>query len=157
MHLVAIHWLSADELPLPLLIPLDTLDLLGNILGVHVVHDGTERGDVIGGRVHTGVDAVQQGDVPHPVFREVPLHVVAGQDVVPAQAGEVLGNDHIDLLGLDVGDHPLEAGPVKTGAAPTVVHIGVVDAQPVLLHKLPQQRLLVLDALRWSLALILLR
>ena len=35
-------------------------------------------------------------------------------------------------------------------------YIGVMDAQPVLLHKLPQQGFLVLDALGWSLALILL-
>ena len=43
-----------------------------------------------------------------------------------------------------------------SGAAPAVVYIGVIDAQPVLLDKLPQQRFLVLDALGWSLALILL-
>ena len=156
VHLVAIHRLAADELSLPLLIPLDRFDLLGDILGVHVVHDGPEGRDVVGGGVHAGVDAVQQGDVPHPVLREVPLHVVAGQDVVPAQSGEVLGDDHVDLLGLDVGNHPLEGRPVKTGAAPAVVYIGVIDAQPVLLDKLTQQGFLVLDALGWFLALILL-
>ena len=77
MHLVAVHRLAADELPLPLLIPLDALDLLGDVLGVHVVHDGPERGDVVGGGVHAGVDAVQQGDVPHPVFRDAQRQIVA--------------------------------------------------------------------------------
>src|SRR5699024_8978245 len=136
--------------------PLDALNFLGDVLGVHVVHDGPERRDVVGGGVHTGVDAVQQGDVPHPVLREVPLHVVAGQDVVPAQSGEILGDDHVDLLGLDVRNHPLEGRAVKTGAAPAVVYIGVIDDQPVLLYKLPQQGFLILDALGGSLALILL-
>ena len=87
---------------------------------------------------------------------EVPLHVVAGQNVVPAQSGEILGDDHIDLFGLDVRNHPLEGRPVEVSAAPAVVNIGIVDAQPVLLYKLPQQGFLVLDALRWPLALILL-
>ena len=157
VHLVAIHWLSTDKLPLPLFIPLDALDLFGDVLGVHIVHDRPERCDVVGGGVHTGVDAVQQRDVTYPVLREVPLHVVAGHDVVTAQTGEIFGNDHIDLLCLNIGNHPLKIRTVKVGAAPAVVHIGIVDAQPVLLHKLPQQGLLVLDALRWSLALILLR
>ena len=156
VHLVAVNRLAADELSLPLLIPLDRFDLLGDILGIHVVHDGPEGGDIVGGGVHAGVDAVQQGDVPRPMFREISLHVVAGQDVVPAQSGEVLGDDHVDLLGLDVGNHPLEGRPVKTGAAPAVVYIGVIDAQPVLLDKLTQQGFLVLDALGWFLALILL-
>lgn len=123
---------------------------------IHVIHDGPEGGDIIGGGVHAGVDAVQQGDVPHPMFREIPLHVVAGHDVVTAQSREGLGDDHVDLLGLDVRNHPLEGRAVKTGAAPAVVYIGVIDAPPVLLDKLPQQRFLVLDALGWSLALILL-
>ena len=156
MHLVAVHRLAADKLSLPLLIPLDALDLLGDILGVHVVHDIPEGGNVVGGGVHAGVDAVQQGDVPHPMFREIPLHVVAGHDVVTAQSREGLGDDHVDLLGLDVRNHPLEGRPVEVSAAPAVVNIGIVDAQPVLLYKLPQQGFLVLDALRWPLALILL-
>ena len=90
------------------------------------------------------------------MFREIPLHIVAGQDVVPAQPGEVLGDDHVDLLGLNIRDHPLEGRPVEAGSAPAIVYIGVIDAQPVLLHKLPQQGFLVLDALGWSFALILL-
>ena len=121
VHLIAIHWLSADKLSLPLLIPLDALDLLGDVLGVHIVHDGTKWGDVVGGRVHAGVDAVQQGNVPHPVFGEVPLHVVAGHDIITPQTREVFGDDHIDLLRLNVGDHPLETGTVKACAAPAVI------------------------------------
>mgnify|MGYP000149247791 FL=1 len=38
---------------------------------------------------------------------------MAGHNVVPAQTGEVLGDDHVDLLGLNIRDHPLEAGRSK--------------------------------------------
>ena len=44
VHLIAIHGLASDELPLALLIPLHGLDLLGNVLGVHIIHNGTKRG-----------------------------------------------------------------------------------------------------------------
>ena len=156
MHFVSVHGLAADELSFPLLIPLDALDLLGDVLGVHVVHDGTEWGDVVGGRVYAGINAVQQGNVPHPVLREVPLHIVAGHDVITAQTGKVFGDDHIDLFSFNVTNHSLETGTVKTGAAPSVIYISVEDGQSVLLHKLPQQRFLVLDTLGWSFVFILL-
>lgn len=57
--------------------------------------------------------AVRQGDAAHPVLGEVPLHVVAGEDVIPPRTGEVLGKDHVDFLSLNVSDHPLKAGAVK--------------------------------------------
>ena len=127
VHLVAIDRLPADELSLPLLIPLDALDLLGDILGIHVVHNGPEGCDVVGAGLHAGVDSVQQGNVPHPFFREVPLHVVTGHDVVAAQTGQVFGDDHVDLLGLNVRNHPLECRTVKICAAETVINIDIVD------------------------------
>ena len=49
MHLIAIHGLAANELTFPLFIPLDGFDLLGNVFGIHIVHNGTEQGNVIGG------------------------------------------------------------------------------------------------------------
>ena len=65
MHLVPVHGLVADELSLPLFILLDAFDLLGDVLRVHIVHDDTEWSDVVGRGVHAGVNAVQQGDIPH--------------------------------------------------------------------------------------------
>ena len=56
MHLIAIHGLAANELTFPLFIPLDGFDLLGNVFGIHIVHNGTERGNVIGGGFYTGVN-----------------------------------------------------------------------------------------------------
>ena len=81
---------------------------------------------------------------------------MAGHDVITAQTGKVFGDDHIDLFCFNVANHPLKTGPVKAGAAPAVVYVGIVDVQPVLLHKLPQQRFLVLDALGWPFVFILL-
>ncbi len=91
VHLVAVDRLAADELPLALFIPLDALDFLGDVLGVHVIHDSPERRDIVCRGLHAGVDAVQQGDVPHTVFREIALHIVAGHDVVAPQPGQILG------------------------------------------------------------------
>ena len=147
VHLIAIDRLAADELSLPLFIPLDALDLLGDVLGVHVVHDGPERCNVVGCGLHAGVNAVQQRDVPHPLFRKVPLHIVAGHDVVTAQTAQILGNDHVDFLGFNVPDHPLKIRAVKICSAPAVIHIGVIDRKPVLLYKLLQKGFLICDAL----------
>ena len=113
VHFVAIYRFAADKLPLALLISLDTLDLLGDVLGVHIVHDGPERRNVVGCGLHAGVDTVQQGNVSHPLFWEVPLHIVAGHDVVTAQSAQVLGNDHVDLLGLNVLYHALKGRTVE--------------------------------------------
>ena len=55
-----LNGLSTNELAFPLLIPFDRFDLFGNVLGVHVVHDGPKWGNVIGAGLHAGVDAVQQ-------------------------------------------------------------------------------------------------
>ena len=155
VHLVAIHGLATDELPPALLIPFDGLDLLGNVLGIHVVHNRPEGGDVIGSGFHAGVDAVQQGNVTHTLFREVPLHVVTGHDVVAAQTGQVLGDDHIDLFGFNVRKHPPECRAVKGGSAVAVIDIGVVYGEPMLFYKFIQQRVLVGNALGRTFAFIL--
>ena len=136
---------------------LDTGNFFRDVLGVHIIHDGAERGDVVGCGLYPGVDAVQQGDVADPVLREVTLHVVAGEDVVAAQSAQILGDDHVDLPGLNVGDHALEIRPVEVCAAPAVVDVGVENGQTVLLDKFIEQGLLVVDAFGWPFVLILLR
>ena len=156
MHLIAINWFAANEQALTLLVMFDTGYLLGDILGVHIVHDGAERRNVISCGVHTSIDAVQQGDVADAVLREVSLHVVAGKDIVTSQTTQVFSNDHVYLSSLYVGDHALEIRTVEICSGPTIVNIGVVDAKTVLLNELIEQRLLVVDALGRALALILL-
>ena len=121
MHLIAIYRLAADKQPFSLFVPLDAGDLFGDVLCVHVVHNGPERRDLVGDGVHTGVNAVQQGDVPHTVFREIALHIVAGHDVVAPQPGQILGNHHVHPSGLNVPQHPPELRAVETGARPAVV------------------------------------
>jgi len=138
VHLVAIHWFPANELTFTLLIPFDRLDLLGDVLCVHIIHDGAEGRDVICTGFHAGIDTVQEGDVAHPMLREVPLHVMAGHNVVAAQSGEVFGDDHIDLLGLNVRHHALEGRTVEACSAPAIVDVGVVDLQTVFACELIQ-------------------
>lgn len=92
-----------------------------------VLHDGPEGGYVVGARLHAGVDAVQEGNVAHPMLREVPLHVVSGHDVVTPQTGEVFGDNHIDLLGLNIADHSLKIRAVKVCTAPAIVNVGVIN------------------------------
>ena len=87
VHLVAVHGLSTDELPLPLLISLDGFDLLGNVLSVHIVHDSTEWGNVISCGLHTGVYAVQQGNVAYSLFGKISLHIMTGHDIITTQTG----------------------------------------------------------------------
>lgn len=100
-----------------------------------VLHNCPERRDVVGCGLHAGVDAVQKRDVPHPLFREVPLHVVAGHDVVSAQTGQVFGDNHVDLLGLNIADHSLKIRTVKVGSAPAIVNVGVIELQTMFLHE----------------------
>ena len=157
VHLIAVDWLASDEQTFPLLVMLDAGNLFRDVLGVHIIHDSAERCNVVGGGVHPSVNAVQQGDVADPVLREVTLHVVAGEDVVAAQSAQILGDDHVDLPGLNVGDHALEIRTVEICTAPTVVDIGVENGQAVLLDKFIEQGLLVVDAFGRTFIFILLR
>ena len=157
VHPVAVHGLAPDELPLALLVMLHRLDLLGDVLGVHVVHDGPKRGDVIRRRFYARIHPVQQRDVAHALFREVPLHVVAGHDVIAAQTGKVLGDDHVDLARLDVPQHPLKTGSVEAGAAPAIIDVGIIDVQTMLADEGMEQGLLVGHAAGRPFVLILLR
>ena len=82
VHLVAVHRLSTDKLSLALLIPLDGFDLLGDVLGVHIIHDGAKWCNIVGAGFHTGVDAIQKRDIPYPMFGEISLHIVARHNVI---------------------------------------------------------------------------
>ena len=90
------------------------------------------------------------------MLREVPLHIMAGHDVITSKTAEVFGNHHIDLFGLNIGDHPLKARPVKVCSAPPIVNIGISHLQSVLMNEFLQQGFLVLYALGRSFVLILL-
>ena len=92
-----------------------------------VLHNGAEGRNIIGAGLHAGVNTVQEGNVAHPMLWKVPLHVVTGHDVVTSQTAQVLGNDHVDLLGLNIADHSLKIRTVKVGSAPAIVNVGVIN------------------------------
>lgn len=87
MHLVAIHGLTANKRAFTLLIPLDGLDLLGNVFCIHIIHDGSEQCNIVGTGFHTGVDAVQQLNIAHSLFGKVSLHIMTGHDIITTQTG----------------------------------------------------------------------
>ena len=70
--------------------------------------------------------------------------------------GQILGDDHIDLFGFNICNHPLERWAVKCRTAVTVINIGVVDGEPMLFYKFIQQGILVGNALGRAFAFILL-
>ena len=126
---VAIGWLRADKQPLAGPLAFGSADLGGYIPGVHIVQDVLERGDIV---VLLGtVEVVGDGNVADALLRKVHLGVVAGHDVVSAQTGQILCDDHVDVSAFDIGNQPLEAGTVKIQAGIAVVHIEIVDRKAV--------------------------
>ena len=119
---VAVGGEGPDKLALLLLGPDRAPDLLGDVPGVLLVEHVLEGEQQVVGALGA-VDVVADGDEPDPVVREPALQVVAGVDVVPAEPGQVLHQDAVDAAGLNIPDHPLEAGAVKVGAGAAVVHV----------------------------------
>ena len=111
MLFIAIGGTGADKDPGPLPGIQGGPHLPGDVPGVQVVDHRPEGGQVVLAR--SGVDVVPQGDVPHSFFREVPFQVVAGEDVVPPQPGQVFGEDGVQQAFFDVPQHLLKAGAVE--------------------------------------------
>ena len=104
-----------------------------------VKRDKQRKGQFIGGKPMYGYKMHPTEKNKIVVDEEVALHVVPGHDVVTAQTGQVFGDDHVDLFCFNICDHPLECRTVKSCSAVTVVNIGVIDRQPMLLHKFIQE------------------
>ena len=68
---------------------------------------------------------------------------MTGQNVVPAQARKILSNDHIDFLGLNIGNHPLKTGAFKIRTAPAVIDVNVKNGKPLLRRKGLKQGFLI--------------
>ena len=101
------------------------LDLTRDVLGVHVVHDVLEGGDVVVAALC--VDAIVNGDVTDAHPAKVDVREVAGHDVVAAKTAEVLGDDQIDKAGFDVIDQAQEVRPVIGKTRKAIVDIVVND------------------------------
>ena len=56
---------------------------------------------------------------------KIPFDIVASVDDIPPQAGKILDNDTVDKARFNIGEHLLEAGPVKIRTRCTVVNVGL--------------------------------
>ena len=99
---------------------IDDPALLGDVLGVVLIHYVFERGEVILALV--AVHAIGHGHQPHIMKRENLLGELTHLNVVAAQPGQVFDEHRRDIPGLDCGDHFLKAGALHGGAGDTVIH-----------------------------------
>ncbi|EQE41362.1 hypothetical protein QEY_0554 [Clostridioides difficile CD165] len=99
---------------------IDDPALLGDVLGVVLIHYVFERGEVILALV--AVHAIGHGHQPHIMKREKLLGELTHLNVVAAQPGQVFDEHRRDIPGLDCGDHFLKAGALHGGAGDTVIH-----------------------------------
>ena len=106
------------------------MNLLGDILAVHLVEDVLERGDVIA--FPHGVDAVVHGDVPHTVTREEVLDEVAGLQIIAAQSRQIFRYNDIDLFAFDGFQHPLQRGSLHIQPCIAVVLVNFHDLPSLL-------------------------
>ena len=97
------------------------MHLLGNILAIHLVQDILKGRNVV--VLPQGVDPVIHGDVAHTVPGEEVLNEIACLQVVPAQPGEVFGNDKVDLSALDGLYHPFQVGALHVQPRVAIVLI----------------------------------
>ena len=64
-------------------------------------------------------------DKSNPLCGKIPFDIVASVDDIPPQAGKILDNDTVDKARFNIGEHLLEAGPVKIRTRCTVVNVGL--------------------------------
>ena len=123
---------------------LGRFDLSRDILGIHIVHDVFEGGDVIVAAL--SVDAIINSDVSDAHPAEVDVREVASHDVIAAKAAEIFGDDQVDQAGFDVINQTKKIRPIigKTGKA--IVDIVVNDGQLVFLTKTGEHNALRLNA-----------
>ena len=131
------------------------MNLLGDILAVHLVEDVLERGDVIA--FPHGVDAVVHGDVPHTVTREEVLDEVAGLQIIAAQSRQIFRYNDIDLFAFDGFQHPLQRGSLHIQPCIAVVLVNFHDLPSLLFAVGFQHGPLVGDAGALALQVVVLR
>lgn len=129
-----------------LLVSIPHFDFGGYVLCVHVVQDVLERRDIHAARVVDGINAIIDCDKPHIPLREVNLRVLAAENVVAPQAGEVLHNDKVDFAFFNVRNHFLEAGPLKISPRVSIVRIYGPDLPALAFYIIGEHIVLVADA-----------
>ena len=152
---VAVAGKGPYKFPLLLLGVDGRADLVRNvpgILGVEDIFHGQEHVVAPLPAVHVVVD----GDETHAASGKDPLQVPPHLDVIPAESGQVLDQDAVDLSGLNVCLHLPEGGAVKVGPGIAVVLVEIQQMQlRVGLYVLLQQLTLVGDAVALRLVSIL--
>ena len=98
----------------------DNFPLLGNVLGVPLVHNVAERGKFIVPLIT--IHAIGNGDQAHIVLREKLLRQLANLYVVATHPGEVFNKHGRDIPGLDSGQHFLKSGALHGGAGNAIVY-----------------------------------
>ena len=148
--------LPTTKLPLPGTGHTPCQHLFGNIPAVHIVQDILKRRNVhflTGQAVHS----VCNGNIAYIVFWEKDFDIAASFDIIPAQPGQVFGDNAADLSRLNIGNHALKRRAVEIAACITVIHIILILEHSVFFGKVPEHKFLVADAHALIIAAILQR
>ena len=120
------------------------LYLAAGVLGEPLVEQILERHKLR--QALFGVLILGNGDIADLFLREHKLQIIIHHHVFASKPAEVFGHNAVDFSRFHIIHHPLKAGAVKIGAAPSVVHVLAIDAQTVLGGKLLQDGALGLNA-----------
>ena len=94
------------------------LDLAGGVPQVDIVHGKLERCHQV---IILGIEVTAGCQIADAVFRKIAFCVVAGFRHVTSQAGQVFGNDRVDLTGFQMFQHGTKTGAFKVAAGVAVV------------------------------------
>ena len=108
-------------------------DFLARILGVELVHDVEERGEIALG-LACAVHAVVDGNEPHIRLRECYLGVVSHLQIVPSETAQVLYDKRPDPAFIDHADEPLPIRSCEGGPTVAIVHEELGVAESVIIR-----------------------
>lgn len=151
--LIAVDGKPADVLPLPPFHVKDHADVLGQVLQIPFI-DKTV--DLAGFFVsfYLCVSIVGHSDESDPPDGEQAVNVLLHQFHISGEPGLAFAEDDLELLFLDCLNHPIEVRPLTVSSRIVHIAVNVIDV-PAPLHRIVnQQRLLVLDTLRFRFVLV---
>ena len=135
--------------------PYGRTDFAGIVPAVKLVHDVFQRRYVV--ILVGGVYAVIDRDIADILHRKVNFCKMPHLQMVAAQPGQILGDDHINFARFDVVQHTVKIWTVEIKAAPSVVHIHLHHQKIMLFGVLGQHGLLRPDTLAVPLGHIVFR
>ena len=105
--------------------------LLRGVLGVPLVYDIAERGEVVAHLI-VAVYSVIDGDKTDSHLWKADFRIQPYLQIIAAKPGHILDDHHTDKPRLNVGHHFLKAGTLEAGAGITVVFIHLITGYPVV-------------------------